>query len=91
MILTGSRYYGQPVLTVPVDAQGDTNVAVFAPPPAVATSFVYYRVQEGDRYDTISFLLYGIPDYWWKIADVNPEVFYPDQLIVGSIIRIPTS
>jgi hypothetical protein len=91
MIVTGSRYMGQPVVTVPIDAAGDTAVAVFGPPPTGPTNFVYYTVVEGDRFDVISYKVYGIPDYWWKIANANPEIFYPDYLVVGSIIRIPTS
>lgn len=89
MIVNGSRYMGQSVVTVPLDAQGDTAAAVFGPPEVNPVSFYYYTVVEGDRMDRIANNLYGIPDYWWKIASANPEIFYPDNLVVGSIIRIP--
>jgi len=46
---------------------------------------------DGDRFDVISYKVYGLPDYWWRIANANPEIFYPDLLVTGSIIRIPTS
>lgn len=91
MIVQGSRYMGQPVLTVPLDTAGDTAVAVFGPPVTGPTKFAYYTVVDGDRFDTISSKVYGLPDYWWKIANANPEVFYPDYLVTGSILRIPTS
>jgi nucleoid-associated protein YgaU len=91
MIVSGSRYMGQPVITIPVDAEGDTAVAVFGPTPVFPATFVYYTVVQGDRLDSIANALYGIPDYWWKIANANPEIFYPDNLVVGSIIRIPAS
>ena len=81
---------GQPVITVPIDTSGDTAVAVFGPPPSGPIVFAYYTVVAGDRFDLTSFKVYGLPDYWWKIANANPEVFYPDHLVVGSIIRIPT-
>jgi nucleoid-associated protein YgaU len=87
VILTGSRYMGQPVLTVPT-AQGLT-ATVYAPAPVVSPSFTYYTVKDGDRFDNIAALIYGVADYWWKIANANPEVFYPDMLVVGSILRIP--
>jgi hypothetical protein len=64
---------------------------VFGPSPIPVSTFVYYVIQEGDRFDNLAFKLYGAPDYWWKLADANPEVFYPDNLMAGSIIRIPTS
>jgi hypothetical protein len=91
MIIQGSRYYGQPVLSIPTEPDGQANIAVFGPSPVTTNTFVYYTVHDGDRYDTISAAIYGIPDYWWRIADLNPEVWYPEVLVPGSIIRIPTS
>jgi nucleoid-associated protein YgaU len=91
VIVNGSRYMGQPVITVPIDTVGTTAVAVFGPPTTGPAQFAYYIVVDGDRFDSISFKVYGLPDYWWKIANANPEVFYPDNLITGSILRIPTS
>lgn len=82
---------GQPVVTVPTDANGGTAVAVFAGPATGPAAYAYYTVVAGDRFDLISNKVYGLPDYWWKIANANPEIFYPDFLVVGSIIRIPTS
>lgn len=91
MIVNGSRYMGQPVITVPLDTVGGNAVAVFGPPVAGPTQFAYYIVVDGDRFDTISSQVYGLPDYWWKIANANPEVFYPDYLVPGAILRIPTT
>jgi nucleoid-associated protein YgaU len=66
-------------------------VAVFNSgiPKTLTSNFVFYTVVEGDRYDLIASKVYGVPTFWWRIADANPEVWYPDQLVVGSIIRIP--
>jgi len=90
MIVTGSRYMGQPVITVPT-AEGTTGQAVFRSgfPNLLASSFIYYTVVEGDRFDLIAAKIYGVPNSWWRIADANPEVWYPENLVVGSIIRIP--
>ena len=90
MIVNGPRYMGQPVVPVTLDAQGDSAVAVFGPTPTFPAAFAYYTVVAGDRLDSIAYDLYGLPDLWWKIANANPEIFYPDNLVVGSIIRIPT-
>ena len=91
MIVNGSRYMGQPVMTVPTDILGDTAACVFGPIPETPAKFVYYTVIQGDRMDKLAFELYGQSELWWKIADANPEVFYPGNLVVGSIIRIPSS
>jgi len=63
---------------------------VFAPPSPGLPNFQLYTVVQGDRLDTIAAKMYGVPEYWWKIANANPEVFYPENLISGAIIRIPT-
>jgi nucleoid-associated protein YgaU len=88
-ILVGSRYMGQDVVPV-TNSDGSTSSAVYGPQPVAPGTFVYYTVRTGDRWDIIASMLYGVPDYWWKIARINPEVFYPENLIPGSIIRIPT-
>jgi nucleoid-associated protein YgaU len=88
---TFSRYFGQPVVMVPTDTAGDMTKTVFGPPPTGPVNFAYYTVVAGDRFDTISFKVYGDPGFWWKIANANPEIFYPDYLVTGAIIRIPTS
>lgn len=90
MIVTGSRYMGHPVIAVPT-ADGGTSVAVYGSgsPNLLNTAFVYYTVVEGDRMDLLAARIYGTPSYWWRIADANPEIWYPENLVVGSIIRIP--
>lgn len=89
MILTGSRYMGQPVVSVPTATQGMVATVFGASSPGLPR-FQLYTVVTGDRLDTIAARVYGVPDYWWKIANANPEIFYPDNLVTGSIIRIPT-
>jgi len=81
---------GQAVVPV-TNSDGKNVTAVYAPPQVSPGPFVYYTVRAGDRWDIIASMLYGVPDYWWKIARINPEVFYPENLIPGSIIRIPAA
>lgn len=90
MITTGSRYMGQPVFSVP-DADGNKAQAVYrsGSPRLLGGGFNYYTVVEGDRFDLIAAKIYGASTFWWRIADANPEVWYPEGLVVGSIIRIP--
>jgi phage tail protein X len=90
VIFLGSRYAGQPVVQVPINALGQTLPAVYGPRPSFPGHFTYYMIQLGDRYDTLAYRVYGRADLWWVIADANPEVFYPDDLLAGAIIRIPS-
>jgi hypothetical protein len=90
MIVNGSRYQNQPVLVLE-NSDGSYSPAVFGPTPTPPSSFSYYVVAEGDRFDTLAYKFLGNVNYWWKIADANPEVFYPEQLMTGALLRIPAS
>jgi nucleoid-associated protein YgaU len=46
-------------------------------------------VTYGDRMDNLAAQFYNDPTQWWRIADANPEIFFPGQMAPGSIIRIP--
>jgi hypothetical protein len=64
------------------------QAVVFGPPVPGIGTFSYYTVKEGDRLDNIANTAYSLPDYWWKLAYANPEVWYPANLVAGSIIRV---
>ena len=89
-IVQGSRYASVPLSYVPVDAAGTTVKTVYGPTGSLPPRFTYYMIQIGERYDTIANRIYGRPDMWWLLADANPEVFYPDALVPGAIIRVPS-
>lgn len=90
MIIKGSRYSAQQVVSV-VDANGDSHLTLFSGRPNIPFRFTYYQVKDGDRMDTIAYRFLNDSSKWWQIADANPEVFYPDSLQSGSIIRIPSN
>jgi hypothetical protein len=52
-------------------------------------NFRPYQVQTGDRWDTIADDVLGDPTLWWRIADINPELFDPRALRPGVLIRVP--
>lgn len=47
-----------------------------------------YTIIEGDELTSISFRFYGVPTYWYIIADVN-NILNPFDLTVGDNIIIP--
>lgn len=90
MIHDGSRYQqGQAVRVTLSD--GTYQWAVFMPRQAVNTEVVYRMVTavEGDRFDIIAAREYGDPLLWWVLAKANSEIFYPDDIPSGTLIRIP--
>lgn len=55
-----------------------------------AVSFVDYIATQGTRLDVLAFRIYGKAILWWLIADANPEIMYPEDLLTpGQQIRIP--
>ena len=89
MIYAGSRYEDDPVDRVEVDGVY-TPTVYHAPPPLVqGFSFALHVAEYGTRLDTLASSFYGDPELSWVIANANPEVLYPDQIPVGTVLRIP--
>lgn len=94
-IYSGSRYQGQ-TQAMANDAHRQASfMTIFPDPPVLpiyrGQAFNYYTVVDGDRFDLLANRFLGRPDLWWMIADMNPEISYPDQLPAGQIIRVPVS
>lgn len=91
MIYEGSRYEQAAVLRVG-DARGNRHSTIYPDPYVDEQEFVYAErvVLEGERYDQMAADAYGDPELWWLIARANPEVFYPDDIPYGTVVRIPS-
>lgn len=52
---------------------------------------IKHRIRAGESFQDISTQYYGAPEYWFVLADVNPEIFYPGDLteFEGTSINIP--
>lgn len=48
-----------------------------------------YTTKSGDTMESLAVMAYGDPSLYWRIADMNPQIQYPDDLGIGSIIRLP--
>ena len=88
MIFTNSRYVGQPVLRV-AGSDGVSRPTLYRQITPRSTRFLHYTVAYGDRLDKLAATFYSDDTQWWRIADANPEVFFPTALVPGSVIRIP--
>lgn len=51
--------------------------------------FTTYTVRGGDTLESISNRLLGSPLRYWELADLNPQIKFPMDIKVGSVIRIP--
>jgi nucleoid-associated protein YgaU len=90
MILEGSRYTQARVVRVTL-GDGTFQWAVLSERTSVSQQVTYqYRTaKQGDRFDILAAREYGNPLLWWVLARANPEVFYPEEIPPGAVIRIP--
>jgi nucleoid-associated protein YgaU len=51
--------------------------------------YYVYTMRVGDRIDVLASVLYGKPQLWHKIMDINPEILEPFHIKPGTVIRIP--
>ncbi len=87
-----SRYYNLPVNRV-TSPEGDTTeaIAVRPPPePAGPSNTTNHLVTGLESIEYLAWRYFGQSDRWWRIADVNPNVFPLDQF-PGAKLAIPAS
>jgi len=53
------------------------------------TKYYVYTFKVGDRVDKIATAIYGKPELWHRIMDINPEILEPFSITPGTVIRIP--
>ena len=91
MIGANSRYRTSTIQTA-VGPNDDTRQEMRVPfPKTRQVAFTYYLVTSGDRVDTIAYDFYGNAQFWWIIADANPEILDWVDLEPGEVLRIPNA
>jgi nucleoid-associated protein YgaU len=78
---TSSRY------TTSVDQKTGAVIAVRKQQRTVA--FETHVARDGDSFESLAQKVFGDPQQYWRIADINPQVKFPNELPVGTLIRIP--
>lgn len=65
-------------------------VTMYVPPVLFKHSgYIRYQIKQGDTFWKLAAEHLGGSNEWWRIADMNPQIFYPDDLTPGIIIRMP--
>lgn len=89
MFFNGSRYQRVPDASV-LDGEGRSVSLKRTREPVETELALIYQVREGDRLDALATRFFHDPRKWWLIADANPDVLTPEQLLVpGRQLRIP--
>lgn len=89
-IFIGSRYENDPVDRV-LSRSGEFVPTIYHqnPPPVQVFGFSLHVAGYGERLDLLAGRFFNDPELGWVIANANPELFYPDQIPVGTVLRIP--
>lgn len=54
------------------------------------TTYYQYVTRDGDTFCLIAARVLNDPTRYWEIADINPQVEWPDAIPTGTVIRIPS-
>lgn len=57
--------------------------------PEEATQYTIYVARQGDSFEKLASLYLGNPRLYWRIADINPHIEWPDRIPVGTSVRLP--
>jgi nucleoid-associated protein YgaU len=52
--------------------------------------YTTYVSRYGDTFDLIATRIYNDPTQYWRIANLNPQVKFPNEIPVGTQLRIPS-
>lgn len=56
----------------------------------VNRQYAVHTSQQGDTFMSLSLKFLNDQSRYWEIADINPQVQWPDRIPVGTPLRIPT-
>jgi hypothetical protein len=83
MIIKGSRYSQ----TTETRNGETTNIAVATMYNNTKTMTLI--AEEGQTLQYLAFVYLNNASLYWKIADLNPNILFPDKIPSGTIIKIP--
>lgn len=66
----------------------DTGMTATRYPVETSTYYTYIS-RQGDSFESLAARLFNDGRRYWEIADLNPQVPFPDYIEVGTVIRIP--
>lgn len=84
MLTSSSRY------TTTTSAKDNQSIVIGVRKPiSKAVEYVTYTARDGESFVTIATRLYNDPTQYWRIADINPQIAFPDRLSGGTTVRVP--
>jgi nucleoid-associated protein YgaU len=66
-----------------------TSTLIAVPKAIASERYSSYVSKAGDTFDIIATRIYRDPGQYWRIANLNPQVKFPNEIPVGTQLRIP--
>jgi hypothetical protein len=79
---TSSRYTYQA-------SSSDEKLVAVRKKSAPSSAYSKYVSREGDSFEMIASKIFNDPTQYWRVADINPQVKFPDIIPAGTVIRLP--
>ena len=75
-----SRYY---------ETVDNSSTYIALPKERQETRYRSYITKEGDTFDILAAKVLSDPRMYWRVADLNPQLPFPDRIPAGTEIRLP--
>lgn len=85
MIIKGSRYSSSSETR-----NGETNV-IAVPTTFSSKNYISVITESTQSFESLADVYLGNTSLYWKIADLNPEIMFPDFIPQGTVIKVPLS
>ena len=83
MIVAGSRYEENS------ETRNDKTVSIAVATEFTTNNFFTIIASETDSFESLASRYLTGPTMWWKIADINKNITFPDYITAGTTVRIP--
>jgi nucleoid-associated protein YgaU len=80
-INTASRY------TTNVDSASTNVIAIRK--ESTSVRYTNYVTRSGESFESLATRIFRDGTQYWRIADMNPHVKFPDVIPTGTVIRLP--
>lgn len=83
MIIIGSRY------TESSETRNGQTLNVAVPTTFKTTKFFTVTASGNETFESLAYRYLNSTSMWWKIADINKSITFPDYIPAGTTVRIP--
>lgn len=83
MIIKGSRYSEYS------ETRNGVTSSIALPSTYTTTSTFTVVTEQGDTFQHLANRHMNDPKMYWKIADLNKNLGYPDTIPIGTVVKIP--